>query len=216
MPKAKTLRHATDARTNEKIAALVGDHGPAGYGVYWMIIEMLHSEGGTGIGYNEKRMIRLGGQVGMEREAFALLLKDLIEVYELLVVVDELLVSPISYTGRSKARKEAGDTHTVIETTTEESDLTEGKKEATAPIPEGYTAKDMERHHYMTALVTARSKIKDHQIKPLAIDESLYIYEHYAEKRITAALDRIQQVSNPRAFGETAYNALRRLLDDGQ
>jgi hypothetical protein len=38
-----SFRHPVDIRHDDRIADLIAAHGHAGYGVYWMVLEMLHS-----------------------------------------------------------------------------------------------------------------------------------------------------------------------------
>lgn len=212
MKRAKTLRHTADIRTNEKIAALIGDHGPAGYGVYWMIMEMIYNEERLGIEYSEQRMKRLGGQVGMAREAFAQLLQDMIEIYELLAVADDLLVSRISYTGSTKSRKNAGVVQDSIELPVANASATEASKETT-PLPEGYTAEDLEYYNSLTALVAERAPRAASGLSSLKLGESKYIGERHKREQISTALDRLQYAHNPNYYGDTIYDALKHLLE---
>lgn len=40
------FKHDYHARTDEKIVELLKEHGPAGYGLYWMLIEKIYENGG--------------------------------------------------------------------------------------------------------------------------------------------------------------------------
>jgi hypothetical protein len=50
-------KHLTNARHDEKMALLLDTHGPAGYGVYWLIIEIIGgqvAENNTSVAYPER------------------------------------------------------------------------------------------------------------------------------------------------------------------
>ncbi|RYD54807.1 MAG: DUF4373 domain-containing protein [Sphingobacteriales bacterium] len=217
MPRAKTLRHSVNTRHNEKIAALVGDHGPAGYGAYWMILEIMHREERMGIEYTEKRMKRLGGQVGMERAAFAQLLEDMIAVYELLAVEDNHLVSTLSYTRRSKPRQAAvivAPEPTTDETPAEQAPAPEPEDEETKRyIGKGYNRNDIEMHKWLKRMISWRSPGMERFLMSPLIDQSIYICNNYPPDDILAAIDELQENADLRNRTSTSYDAIRRVLD---
>ncbi|RYD57607.1 MAG: DUF4373 domain-containing protein [Sphingobacteriales bacterium] len=213
MARAKNFRHPADARNNEKIAALVGDHGPAGYGAYWMILEILHREEGMCIEYTEKRMKRLGGQIGMEREAFARLLQDMIEIYELLEVADGRLVSAISYTGSRKSPKAIAIEPAANDATIESAHIQkQDVEEPAVPSPEGHTAEELEQHNALKELIATRAPNAERLLPPISVAESLFFYENYEQVAIIAALDRLQGLFNISSY-KSVYDVLKSLLD---
>jgi hypothetical protein len=97
MPRAINLRHSHLSRTDGRLASLIGDHGPTGYGVYWMIIEMLHSEEFADMKCDDKMVKRMSAQVGIGIFRFRQLLGQLIDLYDLLRMEDGRLVPVIVY-----------------------------------------------------------------------------------------------------------------------
>ncbi|RYD56265.1 MAG: DUF4373 domain-containing protein [Sphingobacteriales bacterium] len=211
MPRAKILRHSSDARHNEKIAALVGDHGPAGYGAYWMILEIMHREQDMRIEHSKARIRRLAGQVGMAADVFAQLLDDMIEIYELLAVEDGYLTSTLSYTRRAKPQKsEANEDPAIGEVPVAQIAQDE---EIKAYIRRGYNDGEIKTHHWLKQVVEQRAPDVWRSLCPLAIDQSLYIYNNYKEQSVFTALDRLQANATLRNRTTTVYDAVRRVLD---
>ncbi|RYD56252.1 MAG: DUF4373 domain-containing protein [Sphingobacteriales bacterium] len=210
MPRVKTLRHSTDTRHNEKIAALVGDHGPAGYGTYWMILEITHREEGMRIEHSQARMRRLAGQVGMAADAFALLLQDMIEIYELLAVEDNHLVSTLSYTRRNQQQKaEATDVSATGEVPVEQVSDEEETKDC---INAGYSTKEVEMHRQLKQATIQRAPDVSKHLSPPNIHQSMAFCADYKEKSIFHALDRLQANPNLRVQAHTTFDAIRDLL----
>jgi hypothetical protein len=88
MRKSTSFRHPVDTRHDDRIALLIADHGPAGYGIYWMIIEMLHNRETMQIEYDKKMIRRMAAQTGMKHEEFHNLLQDMIYDYDLFEIAD--------------------------------------------------------------------------------------------------------------------------------
>ncbi|RYD59126.1 MAG: DUF4373 domain-containing protein [Sphingobacteriales bacterium] len=216
MPRAKTLRHSTDARHNEKIAALVGDHGPAGYGAYWMILEIMHREDGLHIEHTKARVRRLAGQVGMEANVFAQLLRDMIEIYELLAVEENYLVSTLSYTRRSKQDKPVtiAPQPTTDEAPTEQAPAPEPDDEETKRyLSKGYNRNGIEMHKWLKLVISRHSPAMERFLMSPLIDQSIYICTHYEIEAILTAIDELQENAELRGRCSTTYDAIRRVLD---
>ncbi|MES2212835.1 MAG: Lin1244/Lin1753 domain-containing protein, partial [Pseudomonadota bacterium] len=90
MAKKNTLwfPHDYNARADEKTAALISDHGAAGYGIYNIITEMLHESEDSMIEYSEKKLRRLATSCKITYEYLKVIIDDCIHVYELLVMSD--------------------------------------------------------------------------------------------------------------------------------
>ncbi|RYD55547.1 MAG: DUF4373 domain-containing protein [Sphingobacteriales bacterium] len=210
MPRAKILRHSTDTRHNERIAALVGDHGATGYGAYWMILEIMHGEEGMRIEHTHARIRRLAGQVGIAANAFTQLLQHMIEIYELLAVESGYLMSTLSYTRRSKQQKPEA---TVVSATGEVScEQVLDQEETKACLDAGYSPKEAEMHCQLKQAVIQRAPDVNKHLSPLNIHQSMALYADYNEKSIFHALDRLQANPNLRVQAHTTFAAIGDLL----
>jgi hypothetical protein len=107
MAKSSSFRHSVDIRHDERIAALIGNHGATGYGIYWMIVEMLHRREDMRIEYNDTMLRRMSAQLGLKHMEFKVLLQELIELYELFAREDGYLVSTLVYRKPKKPRQVA-------------------------------------------------------------------------------------------------------------
>ncbi|RYD58189.1 MAG: DUF4373 domain-containing protein [Sphingobacteriales bacterium] len=210
MPRTRTLRHRTDARHNERIAALVGDHGPAGYGAYWMILEIMHREEGMRIEHSRPRMRRLAAQVGIDATEFARLLQGMIEIYELFAVDENYLVSTIGYTRHSKQVlpqqpiERASATHPELPAPKEDMVI---EPATDSPV----RAQDI--HNWLNRTISRRAPAAVRSLLPLSIAESVYIYKHYDDEPVFAAIDQLQADTALHNHGGNMYNAIRKLLD---
>ncbi|RYD58678.1 MAG: DUF4373 domain-containing protein [Sphingobacteriales bacterium] len=210
MPRAKILRHSTDARQNEKIAALVGDYGPAGYGAYWMILEIMHREEGMRIEHDKARMRRLAGQVGMAADAFAQLLENMIEIYELLAIEDNHLVSTLSYTRRSKQQKpEAIEVSTTGEVPME---YLSDEEETKVCLNAGYSTKEIEMHRRLRQVVLQKAPDVSKHLSPLNINQSMALYADYKEKSIFHAIGQLQANPDLCIKAKTTFDAIRDVM----
>lgn len=88
MRKQAPFRHPTDLRRDDRIADLIAVHGHAGYGVYWMILEILHSHENMQVPYEVKTIRRMAAQVGMPHKEFHNLLQDMLVDYDLFEIAD--------------------------------------------------------------------------------------------------------------------------------
>lgn len=88
MRKQSTFRHPTDIRQDDRIADLIAAHGHTGYGVYWMILEILHSHEDMQVEYDPKLVRRMAAQVGMAHEEFNSLLHDMVFDFDLFEIAD--------------------------------------------------------------------------------------------------------------------------------
>lgn len=86
MAKIVSFRHPSGLRHDERIAALIGNHGPAGYGVYLMIIEMLYRTESMRMEYSDKMIKRMAALTGLKYSDFDRLFNDMISLYDLFVV----------------------------------------------------------------------------------------------------------------------------------
>jgi hypothetical protein len=210
MRKATGFRHPVDIRSNEKIAALIGEHGPAGYGVYWMIIEMLHREEGMRIEYSEKRIRRMQAQTGMDREAFRRLLQDLIDIYDLLAVEEGHLVSAISYRRRSRPKQQSAP-----QPATEAPPAAPPQPAAEVPPAEQeHSPEELQFHEELKSYIAWRTPAISRMLQPLTVAQSLHLRHTYDEATFFHALDQVQNTPALRLPGTPAYDALMKVLEE--
>lgn len=224
MRKANSFRHPVDGRSNDKIAALIGERGAAGYGAYWMIIEMLHREEDGRIEYSQKRIRRMQAQTGMDRDAFGRLLQDLIDIYELLAVEDAcppntitcrpgspgFLVSTIGY--RRRKPKQQAIVQPPAETETPPVTPPEPAAED-SPTPQSHAPEDIGFHQQLKKYIAWRAPAIDRLLQPLTVEQSLYFREMYDDTDFFDALDQIQENPHLRPDGSNAYDVLIKVLE---
>ncbi|RYD54853.1 MAG: DUF4373 domain-containing protein [Sphingobacteriales bacterium] len=97
MAKTINFRQPAGLRSDERIATLISDHGALGYGTYWMIVEIMYRKEDMRIEYSDKMAKRLAALTGVPFMEFSVLLRELIEQYDLFNVKGGFLVSAIEY-----------------------------------------------------------------------------------------------------------------------
>ena len=107
--------HDYNASLDPKIIALIGDYGAIGYGIYWRIVEMLHSENEHKLPLKEYIYRALAKQMVTSVEQISTIINDCINVYELFIkdndffycqrVLDNIEVRTKISESRSKAGK---------------------------------------------------------------------------------------------------------------
>jgi len=120
MRKLTPFRHPIDIRRDDRIVDLIAAHGHAGYGVYWMIVEILHSHEHMQLPYDVKAIRRMAAQVGMKHEEFHNLLQDMIHDFDLFEIADcqpdagqqGFIRSTITYRKPRKPKQAAEPQHT--------------------------------------------------------------------------------------------------------
>jgi uncharacterized protein YdaU (DUF1376 family) len=80
--------HDYNATLDPKIIALLGDYGAVGYGIYWRIIEMLHSENEHKLPLKEYIIRAIAKQMSTSVEQTSAFINDCINVYELFIEED--------------------------------------------------------------------------------------------------------------------------------
>jgi len=93
--------HDYNARADEKTAALIGEYGALGYGVFQIITEILHEEDGSKIEYSEKKIRRLAGICKVKYDELKAIIDDCINVFDLWITDGEYF-----YSERVKRNKE--------------------------------------------------------------------------------------------------------------
>ena len=76
--------HDFEPTSDPKIQALIGDYGGLGYGIYWRIIEMLHSDPEHKLPHKKYIILAIAKQMLASVEQIEALLNDCIKSYELL------------------------------------------------------------------------------------------------------------------------------------
>lgn len=84
--------HDYNAHKDPKCSALINDFGMAGYGLYWILIEIMYEQGGK-IKKFPKLMDGLAFQLRIEKEALLKQIQALVKDYELIKEDDEFLWS---------------------------------------------------------------------------------------------------------------------------
>ena len=80
--------HDYNASLDPKIIALIGDYGAVGYGIYWRVVEMLHSENEHKLPLKEYIYKALAKQMVTSVEQISTIINDCINVYELFIEED--------------------------------------------------------------------------------------------------------------------------------
>jgi len=77
--------HDYNTTLDPKIIALLGDYGAIGYGIYWRIVEMLHSENEHKLPLKEYIYKAIAKQMSTSVEQISTIINDCINVYELFI-----------------------------------------------------------------------------------------------------------------------------------
>lgn len=75
--------HDYNPTSDPKIQALIGEHGAAGYGIYWRIVEMLHEDDSHELELKPYMYIALAKQLSTSVEQVRTLVEQCVNVYEL-------------------------------------------------------------------------------------------------------------------------------------
>jgi len=78
--------HDYNTTLDPKIIALLSDYGAAGYGIYWRIVEMLHSENENKIPLKEYVYKAIAKQMLTNVEQVSAIIKDCINSYDLFLL----------------------------------------------------------------------------------------------------------------------------------
>ena len=82
--KVPYFSHDADARRDPKMTALIGRFGMAGYGSFWVIVEMLREEENYRLPHKSFAFEAIGSEIKMSPEEAKIFVNDLIENFELL------------------------------------------------------------------------------------------------------------------------------------
>jgi len=74
--------HDYNASNDPKIMALIYDHGAAGYGIYWVIIEMLHIEKAHSLPLQEYLYKAIASRLNVSADIVAKIINDSIHKYK--------------------------------------------------------------------------------------------------------------------------------------
>lgn len=80
MAKPTSFRHPVLPISDDRIAALIGERGAFGYGLYWMIIETLYREESMQVECCDKQIRRMAAHMCTDLLEFRRLLKELVRV----------------------------------------------------------------------------------------------------------------------------------------
>lgn len=213
MRKQTCFRHPIAIRTDERITHLLADYGPAGYGVYWMIIEMLHCRESAQIEYDEKMIKRMAAQTGMQHLQFRQLLHDMIHLYDLLSVNDNYLASVLAY---RKPRKRAQNITIVAEanddatqTTPEQQPAEEhdqiNKEPAFQPPQRQYSLKDLQFYDELKSYIENTAPQISQLKEPFTLDQMVAIRATYDEDLVLRVLEDMQQTKQLTIHYTSAY-----------
>jgi hypothetical protein len=75
--------HDYEPTSDPKIQALLGEHGAIGYGIYWRIIEMLHSDCNHKLPFKKYLFLAIAKQMLASAEQIEAIIQQSINVYEL-------------------------------------------------------------------------------------------------------------------------------------
>lgn len=77
------FQHDYEPTSDPKIQALVGQHGAVGYGVYWRIVEMLHSTSEHTLPLKDYLYIAIARQMSLESTQVQQIITNCIGTFEL-------------------------------------------------------------------------------------------------------------------------------------
>lgn len=106
--------HDFNATNDPKLQALVGEYGAIGYGIYWRIVEMLHSDETHALPLKKYIYLALAKQMLTSVEQVEAIIKDCINDFELIVSdgnkfwIERVMKNIESRAEISKKRSEAG------------------------------------------------------------------------------------------------------------
>lgn len=79
------FQHDYEPTADPKIQALLSIHGAVGYGLYWRIVEMLHSNETHTLQTKPYLLIAIASQMKVDVDTIALIINDCVSKFELLV-----------------------------------------------------------------------------------------------------------------------------------
>lgn len=77
------FRHDFAPTSDPKIQAMIGEHGALGYGLFWRIVEMLHSDTDHVLAFKEYTFLAISKQMSTSVEQVKVFVNDCITTYEL-------------------------------------------------------------------------------------------------------------------------------------
>lgn len=84
--------HDYNARNDRKIAALVKKHKGSGYGVFWVVCEMIHEEGGK-IEFDEITFGAVAKDLNEEVDLVRLVINDCVSEFKLFIIEEGFILS---------------------------------------------------------------------------------------------------------------------------
>lgn len=87
------FQHDYNARNDKKLKALIKNHGAAGYGVYWVTVEMLHEEDDSCLEMDEIQYDLLSDETKLEVDQVKAIIDDCVNKLKLFIQEDNILKS---------------------------------------------------------------------------------------------------------------------------
>jgi hypothetical protein len=81
--------HDYNTTNDPKIIALLGDYGAVGYGIYWRIVELLHSESSHSLPFKKYIFLSIAKQMSTPVEQVESIVESCITIYELFTKNDD-------------------------------------------------------------------------------------------------------------------------------
>lgn len=97
--------HYYNSRISDELIQLAEDHKAAGYGLYWIIMEILHEAEDSHMDYDERQVARLARRYAMPEETIRKIIDDCIHVYELFLEEDGRICSITVLENKVRRRK---------------------------------------------------------------------------------------------------------------
>ncbi len=85
--------HDYNSRADEKTAALIADYGMEGYGLYMVLLEMLHEEDSAKIEYSDQKIKRICRPLKLSFEKSKIMIEAMINDFELFIIEDNFFYS---------------------------------------------------------------------------------------------------------------------------
>lgn len=87
------FQHDYNARNDKRTKALLKKHGAAAYGLYWILVEMLHEDAESGVELDEIQYEILSSDTKLTVRKVETIISDCINVYKLFELQDGILKS---------------------------------------------------------------------------------------------------------------------------
>lgn len=219
------FQHDYNSSNDPKISALIGDFGPAGYGIWWQIVELLHQEEDHELDQKQYIYKAIAKQIGADAKQVEDLVNACINDYELLKAEDGKFYSyrvkrniekrqEISYK-RSKAGKKGAIAKQVL-SKSQASDEQNQAKERKGKEIKGKEKKDRESDQFETDKITSNLRyFADHHPDADLLRKQFGIKKDTLKQQVEDMIDYYLGRDKPIPSGKP-FNAIRQWLNNSK